>query len=240
MRDEGDAAIGGAIAEYAGEDGKMGPGIWTDEIRLRRRIDETERLEALREYAMLDTAREQRYDKLAEMLRVGCSAAWSTITFVDSERQWFKATHGCDLSETPRSVSFCSVSMLQNDPLIVQDARLDPRFCNSPTVVGEPFVRFYAGYPIFSRAGFGLGSVCVNDTKPRVLLPDELELIRKGRDWVQANLESRRMALSFEVVSGRRGNEFEKERRYHELLEARRWNAVMDAFNAPPSLRSKN
>ena len=215
----------------------MGPGIWTDEVRLRRRIDEAERLEALREYAMLDTAPEPRYNKLAEMLRVGCSAAWSTITFVDSERQWFKATDGCGLSETPRSVSFCSVSMLQDDPLIVEDARLDPRFCKSPTVIGEPFVRFYAGYPIFSRNGFGLGSVCVNDTKPRVLLPDELELIRKGRDWVQTNLESRRLALLSEVRPGGRVAEAEKVRKNYELLEARRWNAVSGFFNAMPGCK---
>lgn len=207
----------------------MGPDIWTEDRHLRQRIDETERLEALREYAVLDTAPEPRYDRLAEMLRVGCKAAWSTITFVASERQWFKATHGCDLHETPRSVSFCAVSMLQDDPLIVSDARLDPRFCKSPTVVGEPFVRFYAGFPIFSRRGFGLGSVCVNDTQPRTLAPNELELIRKGRDWVQANLESRRLGLSV-TATMKRDPEFEKARRYYDSLEARRWNAVVNEF----------
>lgn len=210
----------------------MGLGIWMEESRLRQRIDETERLEALREYAVLDTPPEPRYDCLAEMLRVGCRAAWSTVTFVDSQRQWFKATHGCDLAETPRTVSFCAVSMLQDDPLIVEDARRDPRFCNSPTVVGDPFVRFYAGFPIFSRQGFGLGSVCVNDTRPRVLTQDQLELIRKGRDWVQANLESRRLALSCEGAEVKRNAESMKLIKYYEAVETRRWKTVVDAFNA--------
>ena len=77
-----------------------------DDIRLRQRIDEDERLAALHMYGILDTVAEPKYQRLAETLRLGCRASWSTITFVDTDRQWFKATSKCALTETPRSVSF--------------------------------------------------------------------------------------------------------------------------------------
>ncbi len=165
-------------------------------LRLRTGVDDAERLAVLRLYDILDSAIDPEYEKLAQMLRLGCRAKWSTITFVDRDRQWFKATDGCAMKQTPRSVSFCSVSMQQSEPLIVEDARLDPRFRDGATVIGEPFVRFYAGFPIISREGYGLGSVCVNDTEPRSLTERELKLIEQGRNWVQAKLELRRHALS--------------------------------------------
>ncbi len=166
-----------------------------DSMRLREKLEEQERLDVLRLYDILNSSTDPQYDKLAQILRLGCHVKWSTITFVDREQQWFKATDGCSLKQTPRSVSFCSVSMQQSEPLIVEDARLHSHFRHFSTVTGEPHVRFYAGYPIFSREGYGLGSVCVNDTEPRSLSPRELSLIERGRDWVQAKLELRRSRL---------------------------------------------
>ncbi|RYF55808.1 MAG: hybrid sensor histidine kinase/response regulator, partial [Comamonadaceae bacterium] len=51
----------------------------------------------------------------------------------------------------------------------VQDARLDPRFCESALVLAEPFIRFYAGAPITTVDGHTLGTVCVIDRVPRKL-----------------------------------------------------------------------
>lgn len=174
----------------------MGKTSTMESFRLREKLEEEERLEVLRLYNIFEASTDPEYEKLAQILRLGCRAKWSTITFVDRDRQWFKATDGCSIKQTPRSVSFCSVSMQQTEPLIVEDARLDPHFRHFPTVTGEPHVRFYAGYPIFSREGYGLGSVCVNDTEPRSLSPRELKLIERGRDWVQAKLEVRRSTLA--------------------------------------------
>eukprot|EP00954_Amorphochlora_amoebiformis_P003282 255860-Amorphochlora_amoeboformis.AAC.1 len=71
------------------------------------------------------------------------------ISFVDENRQWFKARIGLDASETSRDVSFCSHAILQPKTLtIIEDAKEDDRFAENPLVTGKPNIRFYAGCPI--------------------------------------------------------------------------------------------
>ncbi|KAF2812320.1 uncharacterized protein BDZ99DRAFT_439352 [Mytilinidion resinicola] len=50
---------------------------------------------------------------------------------------------------------------------IVNDLTLDDRFKNKSYVVNKPHVRFYAGVPIRSPNGYGIGSYCIMDDKPR-------------------------------------------------------------------------
>ena len=163
------------------------------DMKLRRAIDDEERLEALRQYKILDTAPDPDYDRIASILRSSCDVAWTTITLVDSDRQWFKSHPGSDRSETSREISFCSVAMHLDQPLVVDDAQHDRRFAHNAQVTGESHLRFYAGAPIVSSEGFALGAVCLNDTRPRTLFPAQLELLCLARDWVQASLELRRL-----------------------------------------------
>jgi diguanylate cyclase (GGDEF)-like protein len=53
--------------------------------------------------------------------------------------------------------------------LCVPDARCDIRFANNPLVIGKPGIRFYAGAALLDQEGHALGSLCVIDTRPRVL-----------------------------------------------------------------------
>ncbi len=163
------------------------------DIKLRRAIDDQERVATLLQYDILDTPPEQDYDHVAEILRSSCNMTWTAITLVDSERQWFKAHQGFDLSETGRAVSFCSVAMHLDRTLVVDDTHRDPRFAHNPLVTGEPHLRFYAGAPIVSSEGFPLGAVCLIDMEPRTLFPSQLQLLSLARDWVQASLELRRL-----------------------------------------------
>ena len=47
--------------------------------------------------------------------------------------------------------------------LVVPDARLDPRFSQSPLVTAEPAVRFYAAAPMVNTDGHAVGVLCVID-----------------------------------------------------------------------------
>ena len=60
---------------------------------------------------------------------------------------------------------------------MIEDAKTDPRFSANPLVTGDPRIRFYAGVPLTSEAGFNLGSLCVIDTKPRTLDPQQQTLL---------------------------------------------------------------
>ena len=44
------------------------------------------------------------------------------ISFVDQDRQWFKAHPGTALSESSRAASFCTHTILSDQPLIVEHA----------------------------------------------------------------------------------------------------------------------
>ncbi|MEM7454108.1 MAG: GAF domain-containing SpoIIE family protein phosphatase [Planctomycetota bacterium] len=139
---------------------------------------EKERLQELRSLNLLDTPPEERFDRLVRLARSIFKVPVAYIALVDSERQWFKAKCGIAASETGRDVSFCSHTVARNKPLIIDDALEDKRFVDNPLVTGEPFVRFYAGYPLKGPDGNNIGTLCLVDSKPRKMSEHELSIFR--------------------------------------------------------------
>lgn len=82
--------------------------------------DEAERIAALRRLQVLDTSRERRYDRLTELASRLLGVPIALISLVDSDRQWFKARSGLDVSQTPRSVPFCAHAILSDDQTVEQ------------------------------------------------------------------------------------------------------------------------
>ena len=142
-------------------------------------LNEEFRLQDLYSYDILDSETENEFDELLEVAAQMYGCAMAAITFIDRDRQFMKAGKGFagDERETPRETAFCSYTILQNDVLLVKDATKDERFCNNPNVTGGPLIRFYAGAPIVSKAGYKLGSVCVIDNRPRELAPEETSVL---------------------------------------------------------------
>src|SRR5689334_11438372 len=112
--------------------------------------DEQARLENLRQFKVLDTEPEEAFEEVAQLASYIAQAPTALITFVDSDRQWFKARVGFGRHETPRDVSFCAHAILQPGPLVVKDALDDERFRDNPLVLESPYIRFYAGFPLTS------------------------------------------------------------------------------------------
>src|SRR5690606_18798478 len=111
-----------------------------------------ERLEALYACNLLDTPEEPEFDSIVKLATQICQCDYALITLVDSNRQWFKAKVGFQKKETPRSISFCAHAILNTkEYLVVSDARKDVRFHDNPNVIGEPNIRFYAGFPLVSE-----------------------------------------------------------------------------------------
>ncbi len=140
--------------------------------------NEAQRLEWLRQCAILDTLPETVFDDAALLAAQLCQVPTAAINLVDADRQWSKAAFGQDKTQDPRAVSFCAHTILQPDLLVVPDARSDTRFCRNPLVTGEPFIRFYAGAPLITSEGFGVGSLCVGslcvvDRVPRRLSAEQ-------------------------------------------------------------------
>lgn len=154
-------------------------------------IQENTRLKDLYSYNILDTEPESDYSDLAELASLICECPIAAITFVDKNRQWFKAKVGDTVKETARSISFCSHTIQQNDCFIVTDPTSDIRFKQNPDVTGGLKIRFYAGYPIYSSQGNKLGSVCVIDNKPRQLTEAQIRILKLISKQVTQLLELR-------------------------------------------------
>src|SRR3954451_20412036 len=110
--------------------------------------NEINRLAALYELDVLDSDAERDFDDIVGLAASVCGVPMSLVSLVDADRQWFKARVGTDLTETPRSLSFCAHAILGRDLLVVPDARQDARFADNPAVASEGGVRFYAGAPL--------------------------------------------------------------------------------------------
>ena len=131
--------------------------------------NEHERLNSLYNYHILDTVADSAFNELVELTAEICEVPIALISLVDESRQWFKARVGLDVQETERSIAFCAHAILQNDIMIVSDTYNDSRFNDNPLVTGFPHIRFYAGAPLITEDGYGLGTLCVIDDKPRQL-----------------------------------------------------------------------
>lgn len=131
--------------------------------------DEDRRLASLRQLLVLDTPPEERFDSLTAYASVAFNVPIALISLVDDDRQWFKSRCGLDASQTGRDVSFCGHAILKSELMVVEDALQDPRFADNPLVVGDPWIRFYAGAPLRLRDGTQPGTFCLIDRKRRSL-----------------------------------------------------------------------
>jgi GAF domain-containing protein len=152
--------------------------------------NEAERLAALHELLILDTPPEERFDRVIRFAAEEFDMPMAVMSLVDDERNWFKSVVGLDVCEVPRDIAFCSYAILQAEPLVVEDASLDPRFSDNPLVTGGPGLRFYAGVQLASR-GQRIGTLCVLDVVPRRFDATDVAILRSLRTLVQDELERR-------------------------------------------------
>lgn len=132
-------------------------------------LNEARRLRILEEYQILDTESEKDFDEITKLASEICDSPISQITLIDTNRQWFKSSHGLSSKETPRSLSFCAHAIHGKDIFVIEDARNDIRFHDSPLVTNDPNIVFYAGVPLIDKEGFALGTLCVIDNKTKKL-----------------------------------------------------------------------
>ncbi|MUG98828.1 tetratricopeptide repeat protein [Scytonema sp. UIC 10036] len=158
--------------------------------------NEIARLHALRQYQILDTPPEKVFDDFTFLAAQVCRTPVALISLLDGNRQWFKSKIGVTISETERDVAFCAYSILQQQPLVVRNALLDSRFAKNTLVTAEPNIRFYAGAPLITSEGFGIGTLCVIDFVPRDLSLEQVESLRLLSHQVVAQLELRRNAIA--------------------------------------------
>jgi diguanylate cyclase (GGDEF)-like protein len=169
--------------------------------------NEVSRLETLHALNILDTPREERFDRVTRLARHLFQVPMALVTLIDANRQWFKSTAGLDARETPRDTSFCAHAIHDDNIMVVPNALADSRFADNPNVTGEPHVRFYAGCPLKAPNGARLGTLCIVDRQARALSAEDLAALRDLAAIVEDELAALQMAMQDELtkIANRRG-----------------------------------
>jgi len=163
--------------------------------------DDAARLRALHRQRILDTEPEEAFDRVVRVTAASLGVPISAISFVDADRQWFKARLGLGVRQTTRDVAFCDHTIRSDAALIVPDAGSDLRFAANPLVTGDPGIRAYLGVPLSTADGFRIGTVCAIDTRARPDFgPDSVRLMRDLGDMVAREMELREIAQTDELT----------------------------------------
>ena len=160
-------------------------------------LNESDRLAAVAEYELNEDDGELHLDAIVELASKLFDVPIVLVSIVEQSRQFFPARTGLDVCETGRDVSFCAHALEFDDILVVPDAKLDSRFARNPLVLGEPFIRFYAGMPLVAPNGHALGTLCIIDRRPRNgLSAQDRKHLKTLARLVLDKLEVRRLAIA--------------------------------------------
>lgn len=164
--------------------------------------NETERLQALLDYSILDSLPEAEYEDITRLASEICGTPISSIGLIDDNRQWFKSKVGFEGDQTSRENSFCGHAIVEPDKVFtVTDSRTDERFHDHPAVTGDPHVVFYMGVPLVNPEGFAVGALCVVDDKPRELTPQQIAALKALSKQVVTLFELRKSKLKLEKLA---------------------------------------
>ena len=134
-----------------------------------------------------------QFDGLTKLAANLLNVPISLITLVANEYQFYKSAHGLEVTRTDIKHSFCSHFLQSEDEFfIVEDTHGDERFQHNPFVLNPPYVRFYAGYPLITREGHRIGSLCILDDKPRQISNDHLQYLKLLAQQTMGLLEAQK------------------------------------------------
>lgn len=161
-------------------------------------VAEGDRLSALRRYDILDSAPDGVFERITALAARLFEVPISLVSLVDSDRIWLKSHYGIGADQIAREPGLCASAILQYEPLIVTNAKSDPRTRANPLVAGEFGLRFYAAVPITTHDGYNLGTLCVMGKAPRLVTEDEIKTLSDlacvVMDEIELRLSARRTA----------------------------------------------
>lgn len=152
---------------------------------------EARRLAAVQRYDILDTPPDGAFDRVTSLAARVFNVPIAIVSIVDHDRIWFKSHHGLDVQQLDRDPGLCASAIMQTEPWIIKDAKLDPRALANPLVAGEFGLRFYAAAPLTTSEGHNLGTLCIIDKEPREFSDDEAKTLQDLASIVIDALELR-------------------------------------------------
>ncbi len=154
--------------------------------------DEAARLADLRALGAIGRGSDPELDSLADLAALVAGSRIALVSIVEEDEQVFTAAVGLDAGRMPRDISFCGHAIADGpEPMVVTDARQDPRFADNPMVTGTPNVIFYAGVPILTSHGHAIGTLCVVDDHPRDISDRQVAALSRLAGHVAGVIERR-------------------------------------------------
>jgi two-component sensor histidine kinase len=155
-----------------------------------------ERLAALADTHLPDSAAEEAFDRLTRMVTRLLGVPVSLVSLVDDRRQFFKSQQGLqgptrEARQTPLSHSFCQHVVIEQAPLVVTDAENDPRVREN-LAVPDLGVKAYLGVPLTLPSGHVIGSLCAIDGVPRQWSEADLKNLSDVAEIVLSEIGLRR------------------------------------------------
>ncbi|MDX1453116.1 MAG: GAF domain-containing protein, partial [Oleiphilaceae bacterium] len=149
---------------------------------LKQRRDAIQRIQLQRELGLLESAPEERFDRLTRLASIMFDLPIALVSLIDKDRHWFKSRVGLDVTSMHHDISFCQHTITQHGLMEVPDSHVDQRFCHSPLVTGDINIRYYAGHPLIVE-GITVGTLCLADHKPNKLSDKNAKLVCKLAEW---------------------------------------------------------
>lgn len=161
---------------------------------------EEARLDALYQLKLLDTSPSESFDRITRMASQIFGLPVAAVSLTDRDRQWFKSRVGVDHCSIPRDKAPCAQVAESTEPLVIEDMAANP--CYADSVLGRAGTRFYAGAPLITSDGYGLGALCVLGSEPRQISSTELSALVDLAAIVMAQIELQHAFGRVDPVSG--------------------------------------
>jgi GAF domain-containing protein len=182
MAEHGDPEAEATLADVASRAARRRPAGNGGASAHRRVLEDPERRDAVKDTGLLDTPADESFERLTRLAAQVLGAPVALVSLVDADRQFFKSCLGLpepwrSRRETPLSHSFCQHAVVSREPLVISDAREDPRVRDNLAIRDLDAIA-YAGIPLITRAGHAVGSLCVIDHRPRIWTRDQIAVLR--------------------------------------------------------------
>lgn len=162
-------------------------------------LESPDRLADLGSSALMDSPVEEAFERCTRLVTTALGVPVALVSLVDDRRQFFKSATGLEEPWASRrgtalSHSLCQHVVTADAPLVVSDARTDPRVSGSGAVTDLAVVA-YAGAPVHGPGGLPIGALCAIDHQPRQWTESEVSLLEDLADATSELIAMRAAAV---------------------------------------------
>lgn len=145
---------------------------------------------------ILQPVRTPVFDRVVDQARriFDCKVSLLTIIDENKDEQFFKAGSGLptaldEARRTSLAYSFCKIVVQNSAPLVISDARTDPRVTGHEAVARYGVVA-YLGVPVKDETGQAIAALCLVEPEPRVWTSANIEVLQAFAEGVSTQVKA--------------------------------------------------